>query len=117
MAATETLVDRPSRTRRRRRQPIGPLEYSRQLWLRLSVGLALVFLYAPIITLIAFSFNDSRRNIVWRGFTLKYYEKALGNDDLIEAFANSLTIAFFSTLIAVVLGAMVAVLLWRFRFP
>ena len=117
MALSESMATRPSETHRRRRQPVGPLEYSRHLWLRLSVGLALIFLYAPIVTLIAFSFNDSRRNIVWRGFTLKYYEKALGNDDLIEAFANSLTIAFFSTLIAVVLGAMVAVLLWRFRFP
>ena len=117
MATSEAMAGRPRETRRRRRLPIGPLEYSRQLWLRLSVGLALLFLYAPIITLVAFSFNDSRRNIVWRGFTFKYYEKALGNDDLIEAFANSLTIAFFSTLIAVVLGAMVAVLLWRFRFP
>jgi len=76
-----------------------------------------VFLYAPIITLIAFSFNDSRRNIVWRGFTLKYYEKALSNDSLMLAFANSITIAILSTLIATALGAFAAVLLWRFRFP
>ena len=103
--------------RRRRRAPIGPLEYSRRLWLQLSVGLALLFLYAPIVTLIAFSFNDSRRNIVWKGFTLKYYEKALNNDGLIEAFANSLTIALISTIVSVVLGALVAVVLWRFRFP
>lgn len=102
---------------KRRREPLGPLDYSRRLSLRLTFLLTLLFLYAPILTLIAFSFNDSRRNIVWRGFTLKYYEKALNNDGLIEAFVNSLTIAFISTLIAVLLGAMVAVLLWRFRFP
>ena len=102
--------------RKRRRAPIGPLEYSRRLWLRLSVLAALVFLYAPIVTLVVFSFNDSKRNIVWKGFTLKYYEKALKNDGLIEAFANSLTIAFFSTVIGVVLGALVAIVLWRFRF-
>lgn len=105
-----------SAPRRRQRTPIGPLEYSRRLWLRLSVLAALVFLYAPIVTLVVFSFNDSKRNIVWKGFTLKYYEKALKNDSLIEAFANSLTIAFFSTVISVVLGALVAVVLWRFRF-
>ena len=36
----------------------------------------LFFLYAPLVALVAFSFNDSRRNIVWRGFTFKYYDKA-----------------------------------------
>jgi spermidine/putrescine transport system permease protein len=97
--------------------PIGPLDYTRRLWVRLTLLVVFVFLYAPIATLIAFSFNDSRRNIVWNGFTLKYYEKALGNEGLIEAFANSLTIAVLSTLVSIVLGALVAVLLWRFRFP
>ena len=118
MAAVDTAQNglRPER-RRRRREPIGPLEYSRRLWLQISVGVALLFLYAPILTLIAFSFNDSRRNIVWNGFTLKYYEKALKNDGLIEAFANSLTIALISTVVSVILGALVAVVLWRFRFP
>ena len=51
---------------------IGPLDYSRRLSLRLGFSLTLLFLYAPILTLVAFSFNDSRRNIVWRGFTMKY---------------------------------------------
>ncbi len=104
-------------SRRARRDPIGPLDYSRRLWLRLTFAAALLFLYAPIVTLVAFSFNDSRRNIVWRGFTLKYYDRALNNDGLIQAFGNSLTIALVSTLVSVVLGAMVALLLWRFRFP
>lgn len=97
--------------------PPGPLDYTRRLWVRMTLLVVFVFLYAPIATLIAFSFNDSRRNIVWNGFTLKYYEKALANDGLIEAFTNSLTIALASTAISIVLGALVAVLLWRFRFP
>ncbi len=100
-----------------RRKPIGPLDYGRRLWIRASLLATFVFLYAPIVTLIAFSFNDSRRNIVWRGFTWKYYEKAWNNDSLIEAFTNSLSIAFFSTVISTILGTMVAVMLWRFRFP
>lgn len=100
-----------------RRQPIGPLDYGRRLWIRASLLATFVFLYAPILTLVAFSFNDSRRNIVWRGFTWKYYEKAWNNDSLIEAFTNSLSIAFFSTVISTILGTMVAVMLWRFRFP
>ncbi|MGI9371101.1 MAG: ABC transporter permease [Hyphomicrobiales bacterium] len=95
----------------------GPLEYNKRLWLRLFVAATFVFLYAPIITLIVFSFNDSKRNVVWRGFTTKYYEKAWNNDSLIEAFMNSITIAVASTIISTILGAMVALLLWRFRFP
>ncbi len=101
----------------RRRNPVGPLEYTRRAWVRLFLLGTFVFLYVPIGTLMIYSFNDSRRNIVWRGFTTKYYEKAWNNDGLIEAFTNSLTIAFFSTIFATVLGAMVAVFLWRFRFP
>jgi spermidine/putrescine transport system permease protein len=101
----------------RRRDAIGPLEYTRRTWVRLILLATFVFLYAPIATLIAFSFNDSRRNIVWRGFTLDYYVKAWNNDSLFAAFTNSLTIAFLSTVISTVLGALVAVMLWRFRFP
>jgi spermidine/putrescine transport system permease protein len=100
-----------------RRPPIGPLEYGRRLWLRITVAATLVFLYAPIVTLVVFSFNDSRRNIVWRGFTTRYYEKAWHNESLIEAFTNSLTIAFISTAVSLVLGTLAAMLLWRFRFP
>lgn len=99
------------------RTPRAPLEYSRTLWMRLWVGSVLFFLYAPLLILMIFSFNDSKRNVVWRGFTTKYYEKALANDSLIEAMANSLTIAALATLFSLVLGAVAAVLLWRFRFP
>ena len=96
---------------------LGPLEYGRRRWMQVTMALSFLFLYAPIVILVIFSFNDSRRNIVWRGFTTKYYEKAWNNDGLIEAFTNSLTIAFFSTIASTVLGAMVALMLWRFRFP
>ena len=82
----------------------GPLDYHRRLWLKLYVGLTFLAIYAPIITLVIFSFNDSRRNIVWRGFTTKYYWKAWNNDSLIEAFVNSLTIATVSTAISTILA-------------
>ncbi len=100
-----------------RRAPPGPLEYTRRAWMQIILLATFVFLYTPIATLVAFSFNDSRRNIVWRGFTTKYYEKALANDGLVEAFMNSLSIAFVSTFISIILGAMTAFMLWRFRFP
>lgn len=99
-----------------RKTPPGPLEYLRRWPLRAWLIMVTVFLYAPLITLMVFSFNNSKRNIVWRGFTLDYYKKALTDDSLIQAFTNSMVIAFFSTLISVVIGAMAALVLWRFRF-
>jgi spermidine/putrescine transport system permease protein len=100
-----------------KREAPGPLEYLSRWPLRAWIFSVLAFLYIPLITLMAFSFNDSRRNIVWHGFTLKYYDRALHDDSLIEAFGNSMTIALVCTLLSLVLGAAAAVLLWRFRFP
>lgn len=99
------------------RTPRAPLEYSRTLWMRLWVGAVMLFLYAPLVVLIIFSFNDSKRNVVWRGFTTKYYQKALADEQLVEALVNSLTIAALATVASLVLGALAAVMLWRFRFP
>lgn len=99
------------------RRPIAPLEYTRKAWMRLWVAGVMVFLYAPLLVLMVFSFNDSKRNVVWKGFTLKYYEKALNNDGLIEALVNSLTIALLATVFSVILGALAGLMLWRFRFP
>ncbi len=95
----------------------GPLEYLRRWPLRLIVGATLVFLYLPLITLMVFSFNSSRRNVVWQGFTTDWYVKAFNNESLLQAFVNSLMIAFLCTVISVILGALSAVMLWRFRFP
>jgi spermidine/putrescine transport system permease protein len=95
----------------------GPLDYMRRWPLRLIVGATLVFLYLPLITLMLFSFNTSRRNVVWQGFTTDWYVRAFQDESLLQAFVNSLTIAFFCTILSVVLGALAAVMLWRFRFP
>jgi spermidine/putrescine transport system permease protein len=97
--------------------PRAPLEYTKTLWMRSWVLATMIFLYAPLVVLMAFSFNDSKYNFIWRGFTLKYYEKAYANTALVEALVNSLTIAFFATVVSLVLGAMAGVMLWRFRFP
>jgi spermidine/putrescine transport system permease protein len=99
------------------RTPIAPLEYTRKFWMRSWVALTMLFLYAPLVVLMIFSFNDSKRNVVWKGFTTKYYEKALANSSLVEALVNSLTIAFLATIVSLVLGALAGVMLWRFRFP
>ncbi len=115
-ALSEATAERIA-SNKKDKEPIGPLDYMRRWPLQVWLALITFFLYAPLVTLIAFSFNNSRRNIVWRGFTLDYYEKALNNDTLIQAFANSLTIALLSTILSVILGAMAALALWRFRFP
>ena len=99
------------------RRRVDPLDYAGRVWMRSFFGMVFILLYAPVVLMMAFSFNDSKRNIVWRGFTTKYYERAWNNDGLIEAFINSLTIAAINTVVATTLGAMVALLLWRFRFP
>ena len=100
-----------------KRTEIAPLEYTRRLWMRAWIAATLFFLYAPLLVLIAFSFNDSKRNIVWRGFTFKYYGKVLENEGLMAALGNSLTIAFLATLFSIILGTLAAVMLWRFEFP
>ena len=101
----------------KRRQERGPLDYAGRWSLRLWVAGVMVFLYLPLASLILFSFNDSKRTIRWEGFTFDWYGRMANDDALIGAFANSLTIAAISTACSVVLGAMAAIALWRFRFP
>ncbi len=105
-------------TRPETRKPSpAPLDYLARWPLRTWLGAVYAFLYAPLIALIVFSFNNSRRNIVWKGFTLNYYVQAFRDADLLQAFANSLTIALVCTIFSVALGALGAAALWRFRFP
>jgi spermidine/putrescine transport system permease protein len=99
------------------RTPRAPLEYARSLWMRSWVGAVMLFLYLPLFVLMAFSFNDSKRNVVWRGFTTKYYGVAWENQQLWDAMINSLTIAFLATIFSLIIGTLAAVMLWRFRFP
>jgi len=103
--------------KRSRRQALAPLDYLSRWPLRAWLTGVYAFLYTPLIALIVFSFNNSRRNIVWKGFTFDYYIQAVQDQDLLQAFANSLVIAFICTLVSVALGALGAVALWRFRFP
>ena len=95
----------------------GPLDYGSRTWLKVLFCVIFFILYAPIITLVAFSFNTDKRGVIWRGFTLDNYTKAWNNASLIEALTNSLVIALIATVFATVLGALTALLMWRFRFP
>ena len=80
-------------------------------WWLLSVSLAnLLFLYAPIAILVAFSFNASRVSATWTGFTLQWYRELGSDQSLLAAVVqNSLVVAMVSTVIATVLGIGAAV--------
>jgi len=66
------------------------------------------FLYAPLLIMMIFSFNDSRFNAVWRGFTWRWYMELLGDVSVLEATTTSLIVAGFSTAGATVLGTALA---------
>jgi spermidine/putrescine transport system permease protein len=78
--------------------------------------LVLVFLYLPILVLVGYSFNTSRLNIVWEGFTLRWYQEIWHNAPLMLAAQNSLIVASVTTVLSVVLGTLGAWLLHRYRF-
>ncbi len=78
--------------------------------------LVFVFLYAPIAVLVAYSFNASRLNIVWTGFSLEWYRRLLDNTPLLRAAKNSLIIATVTTVLSVAIGTGGAWLLHRYRY-
>jgi len=75
-----------------------------------------MFLYIPIIVLIVFSFNESKLNVVWTGFTFKWYESLMHNAGILGAVKNSLIVAIISTIIATLVGTLAAVGLYRYKF-
>ena len=70
----------------------------------------------PIIVLVAFSFNTSKMNIIFTGFTFEWYGKLFENRDLLEAFRNTLIIASLSTVISTIIGTISAVGLKKYNF-
>ncbi|MGF1759813.1 spermidine/putrescine ABC transporter permease PotC [Photobacterium sagamiensis] len=78
--------------------------------------LVYVFLYTPIIILIVNSFNASKFGMKWGGFTTKWYKHLINNDGLMQAAWHSINIAVFSATVAVIIGSLTAVALFRYRF-
>lgn len=81
------------------------------------VGLILLFLYGPIAVLVVNSFNSSKYGIKWGGFSVKWYQKLLDNDALMTAFTNSLVIALLAASFAAVIGTLMTLAIYRYRFP
>ena len=76
---------------------------------RLFLALVFLFLYAPIFVLIAFSFNDSKSNAVWGGFTLDWYRELLGNRAVLSALQTTLEVSILATIIATIVGTAAAI--------
>ena len=75
----------------------------------------LAFLYLPLLILALYSFNESRINAVWTGFTLDWYASLFQNRRVLEALMNSLFIAVISTVVSTVLGTIAAIALNRYQ--
>lgn len=82
----------------------------------LVIALTLIFLYFPIFVLVLFSFNKSSLNIRWEGFTLSWYKELFSNTELLEAFFNTMLVGITSTVVAVVVGTISAVALYKYTF-
>ncbi|EJO5347433.1 extracellular solute-binding protein [Clostridium botulinum] len=78
--------------------------------------LVYVFLYLPILVLVVFSFNKSKLNATFTGFTLDWYKNLINNTQILEALKNSLIIAFVSTVFAVIIGTLAAIGMYRYKF-
>jgi len=83
------------------------------LWTAALVAYA--FLYLPLAIVVVYSFNDSRLNAEWVGFTLDWYRKLAHNEEMIAAAGNSLLIAFAASVVSTVLGTMAGVAMHRYR--
>src|SRR3954454_21709695 len=91
----------------------------RNPFLRAYALLVYVVLFLPIVVLVLFSFNDSRRNFVWRGFTLRWYPELFADlrpgNEVFDALAVTLQVAFISVLVTTILGTLLGLGLARLR--
>jgi spermidine/putrescine transport system permease protein len=86
---------------------------SRWLW---TAALAVyAFLYLPLLIVVVYSFNDSRLNAEWVGFTLRWYTELFGDADMLFAARNSVLIALVASAVATVLGTMAGLAIHRYR--
>jgi putrescine transport system permease protein len=81
---------------------------------RIWMGLVYLFLYIPLIFLIVFSFNSTRQDGVFTGFSLRWYEALLSDSRLVEGFFLSLKVALITGTLSVVLGSFAAFVLVRY---
>ncbi len=83
-------------------------------FLKITAFLGFAFLYAPIISLVIFSFNESKLVTVWGGFSTKWYAELFRDPQILEAAWVSAKIAFVSATLAVTVGTVASFVLIRF---
>ncbi len=83
--------------------------------LTLNGWVVFVFLYAPILVLVIFSFSESRNVGTWGGFSTRWYEAMLTNAPLLRSLRSSIIVALISTVVSTVLGTAAAIALERYR--
>ena len=85
------------------------------LFNRVFMVLVFLFLYAPIVLLIIFSFNDGNSNMVWKGFSLRWYEKLFSDQLVMESLYNTLLVSLLATVIATIAGTFAAIGFYAMR--
>ena len=91
------------------------MKRSNSLLSRVFMALVFVFLYAPIVLLIIFSFNAGNSNTVWQGFSLEWYEKLFRDRLIMQSVYTTLLISLLSTIIATVAGTFAAIGFYSMR--
>ncbi|GAB1718420.1 MAG: Binding-protein-dependent transport systems inner membrane component [Nitrosospira sp.] len=86
------------------------------IWLWLVAASIYAFLYVPLAIVVMYSFNDSRLNAEWVGFTLHWYKALLNNQEMLTAARNSLVIALCASLSSTILGTMAGLAIHRYRW-
>jgi len=85
--------------------------------IRIYAGLAFIYLFIPVAYTFVFSFNNSgKSNLVWQGFTLDNWRNPCGAPQVCTAVVNSLQIGLISTVLATILGTMIAFAIGRHKF-
>src|SRR5512143_791697 len=107
-----TTTDPASGCHARRRAGRTPV-HRRSPWLVAAAAAGYAFLYVPLA--VVYSFNDSRLNAEWVGFTLGWYDKLFHNEDMLAAAWNSLLIGLTASAVSTVLGTMAGVALYRYK--
>ena len=91
------------------------LRVAEKYFARFWMGLVYLFLYIPLVFLIVFSFNSTRQDGVFTGFSLRWYDALLQDSRLVDGFFLSLRVALITGTLSVVLGSFAAFVLVRYR--
>lgn len=81
----------------------------RKVFEKIYLGIILIFMYAPIVTLIILSFNSSKSRAKWGGFTLKWYTRLFSDQAVASALVNTISIAVLATIFSTIIGTITCI--------